>query len=907
MGNKSIPNNSDKQQDLALLLNATASALVLVDQQGIIQYCNEAVVSIFGHHCDALIGEHLNKLLLPITRQKHQQLFTEFFKQPFDRAMGDGGSFPASHRSGKTIYVSIALSKVVQNSGTYVLATITPAAKLNEATSSLKQSQDNLNRRINENKRLTQVAENSTDAVFLLDQDHNVNWLNKTAVSLMNARAIDVMGIHLLNFISSDLNKRQLLDLRTALNKGATFNGEVTITTTANDTIEIDAALQPVFESDVLQGFYFTARDVTSRRRLEAQMRENNELLETTARIAKLGFYSLDLVHNKLTWSEEVYNIHEIPKNEKIVVEEAINYYAPEARPIISRAVERCMRTGQSFDLELPFITAKQRQIWVRSVGYAEFRDDQPIKLKGAFQDITSLRQAATDAEQAAIAKSSFLANMSHELRTPITGVMGLSELLGQTSLDAQQQKYLDIINQSSKSLLFLVNQVLDYAKLDSGAQKLHEARFNLYAFIDEKVSIHQMAAQEKGYEFTLEIAADVPQIIFGDADRIGQVVSNLSANAVKFTEDGSVSLNVKLLNDDMLCFEITDSGVGIKPNDIDSLFNEFQQVDTSFSRKHQGTGLGLTISKQLVTLMGGEIGVNSEFGLGSTFWFTIPFVCEDAAPEIVNNAALPNTLLLVKDEIQATAWKELARNKRNKIRACVRVSEVISTLKNDGLWQIVAIIDLSEEIPLSTCLSSIKRVINTHQQYVLNDSILKNENMDIAALTDLGLSAAVLSLDVGDETTSVPALIESQYDALSHWHVNKREAIQTDLANKRLLIVEDNSVNQLLFEEMLAETGAQLTSAENGKQALDILEQNDGSFDLVIMDCQMPIMDGFEATKQIRAHKNENIANLPISAATAHGFDSDIQKCYTVGMNDVLVKPFSRKQLLDVIFRNLK
>jgi len=888
-------------------MNKLASGMVLVNQKGIIEYCNETVQEIFGFPTEAILGKPLYSLLLPTMRQPHEHHFKSFFEKPFSRSMGDGASFPAQHKSGKTIYVSIGLRPLVENGKEYVLATITPASRLNEATKSLEVTQANLSRRISENKRLRHIAQSSTDAVFLLDQEQHITWLNRAAIHLLHCDAIDLSGKHILSVVNDNSQEKQLSLLREALSTGNVYIGEIELTQNDGQRVQIDGSLQPVFESDVLQGFYFSAKDVTNRRRLEAQMRENNELLETTARIAKLGFYSLDLENNKLTWSEEVYNIHDLPTNQIIDVGDALNYYAPEVRPLITKAVERCMTTGEAFDLELPFITAKKNKIWVRSVGYAEFKDGIPVKLKGAFQDITNMRQAAIDAEQAALSKSSFLANMSHELRTPITGVMGVSELLAATSLNSKQSEYISIINSSAASLLFLVNQVLDFAKLDSGAQKLHETDFELHSFILEKTHVHKISAQEKSCNFEVIIDPQLPRVIHGDEDRIAQVLHNLCSNAVKFTSSGTIRVAVKLDENDCFRCEVSDTGVGIKTNDINKLFTEFQQLDTSFSRAHQGTGLGLTISKQLIDLMDGQMGVYSEFGKGSTFWFSFPLHHAQLPLQTEALSSFPDTLLLVGDYIHSKAWQTEARKRGVKVKACTYVSDIVAKLKTEAHWQMVLIIDIHEDIPVDTCLASINRVIDNKVDLVLGESFASRYRISNELLRSRNIKANIVNLPAGNANQPLQETINEQFECISHWYEHDRTLLEPiDLSTKTILIVEDNPVNQLLFTEMLAETGARVCIAKNGQEGIDALEAKPGFFDLVIMDCQMPVVDGFEATELIRKHKNKDIANVRICAATAHGFEGDIRKCLAVGMDDVLIKPFSHDQLLESIARNL-
>lgn len=902
--------------DLSNILNATASAILLVDKSGTVLYCNDTVEDIFGLKANDLLKQHINSLLIPSTRQKHQSHFEQFFAKPFNRLMGQGASFPARHKSGKTIYISIGLSSMTYEGQDCVLATISEAQKLNDATQTIQRSQSFLDQRIEENKRLLRVVESSSDAVFLLNQSQQVTWVNHNALRLLEHRSRTVLHTGIIEFIDANARSSEHRKLATALENGQAFTGEVAIVTQSGGSVLIDCSVLPVFELDKLQGFVFTARDVTNRRRLEAQMRENSELLETTARIAQLGFYSLDIQTQKLEWSEEVYNIHELPQNAPLDVANAINYYAPEARPIITEAVDLCMQTGESFDLELPFITARGNRIWVRSVGYVEFKNGNPVKLKGAFQNISRLRQAASDAEQAALAKSNFLANMSHELRTPISGVIGMAEILSKTTLDKKQQEYVEAISQSGSTLLFLVNQVLDFAKLDSGIQKLNKRIFSLRQFLHEACYIHSVSANEKSVAFELSIDADVPDSLFCDMERLRQVLNNLCANAIKFTQKGKVCVHAALNESNDLVFYVRDTGIGIKADDIDQLFTEFQQVDNSYSRAHQGTGLGLTISKQVIDLLKGNIGVNSEFGQGSEFWFSLPLaeIESSVRPEVLD-VTMPNTILLVADEISANFWAEMGLQNKLKLRACTRMSELLSEVRSDKNWEAIGILHADSDMPIDTCVAAILRVAKVEQTVFMSKQLklqcqrlLEQQSEQGAKLVGLE-RVAQIDIDMNNQLSDQSPVFQ-QFTKLVDWFSKQANAATNDWTGKRILLAEDNEINQLLFTEMLADTSVSLSVAENGRVALDMLEASledpSKGFDLVIMDCQMPVMDGFEATTLIRQHTSPNIANVRICAATAHGFEEDIQRCYDVGMNDVMIKPFSNSVLTETISRNL-
>lgn len=898
------PFDRHDEQQLVSLLDYISNGLILVNRGGIVVYCNAEVEALLGYTSDALLGRRFDKLLLTEHRLAHQQHFSRFIKDKQSRQMGFGKAFPALHRNGKTVHVSIGLKRIERGGLVYILATLAPAQRLQDVTESLKQSESNLSVNINERKRLMQVAESSPDAVFLLDAKHRITWLNVMAKNLLSDSQDTLVGSDILDICSDVRRSNSSVSLSDSLKSVISFSGEVALRSGATKALKINVNLQPVFDGDLLQGYYFTARDVTNQKKLEEQLREHNELLETTARIAKLGFYSLDIAHNYLHWSEETFNIHELPTNTKIDVEDALNYYAPEARPVIAHAVEKCIETGQPFDLELPFITAKKRRIWVRAVGYAEFKNGKPTKLKGAFQDITRLRKAASDAEQANIAKSRFLANMSHELRTPITGLIGVADLLSNSKLDDKQSEYLQVIDTSAQSLLFLVNQVLDYAKLESGAQALEAAQFHLYNMLRDVTHLHSISAKKKDCRFHLSVDSDVPSLIWGDEHRLAQVMHNLCSNAVKFTHEGEITVRVTRNGARQLKVEVRDTGIGIKKADITKLFQEFRQLDNSYNRKYQGTGLGLSITRQLVILMGGTIHVESEYGEGSCFWFTFGIDNDNEAdsPNLKSNAA--DTIALFSERSSVEAWLKLSQSINTELMASSSVSDLIHTIKNNKQIKHILVVGVSDENPVATVLHSIIRIVSPSQRILINDELIEQ-----ASLGDLNGNINVTEIDLSASLSSdgVSYKTEAVYHQVCDWLYRNPVQSNINLANKRILVVEDNEINQLLFADMLVATGARVFKAFDGKQGLDTIQRNHKPFDLVIMDCQMPVMDGFTATELIRANPKSEINGLTIVAATAHGFDGDIQRCYDVGMNDVLVKPFTRQQLYQALSRNIK
>lgn len=764
------------------LLNASASAILEVDVNGIVLFASSALTSLFGYTADELRGKTIETLIPMDKRAGHKHYFKAFVEQGHNRSMGMGNSFPGRHKSGQIVYVSIGLALIHSEAGqASIVVTITESVRLQETQKSLRDSEIATSNKITENKRLLEMANNSQNIVLLVNPDLTVSWANTALVKILGYALHEVKGKHPLFFIHKKTNENEALTINKALEQQLNYSGKLQLARKSGSAMWANVSLYPNFENQHLLGFVIHINDIDHEQVLMAQVSRHKETLEATARIANLGTWELDVVTNELYWSDEVYAIHELPVGTPMKVENGINFYAPEARPVVSKLIEDSIATGKQWDFELPLITAKNNRLWVRAVGYVEYADGEPVRLKGAFQDITTLKNAVEASDAANKAKSVFLANMSHEIRTPINGVLGMNDLLLSTELNDVQYKYASVVKQSAQTLLHLVNEVLDYSKMEAGKLQVINSAFDIKEMVTERVQWHIHNASQNDVEFSLNIDNSVPQIIAADEHRIAQVLNNLCSNAVKFTHSGRIILSVSVREGQGIHFVVNDTGIGIEESQLNTVFEEFEQSDNSFTREYSGTGLGLSISKRLVVLMGGEIGVQSKIGRGSSFWFSVPF----------------------------------------ELHADVEADSLADLQSSDG-------------------------------PSLLSTSLGKNE-----------------------------------------------------LTNLHILIAEDNEINRVVFTEMLKKKGVVLTLAENGADALRIAKA-EGPFDVILMDCQMPLMDGFEATRLIRQLDDDALAKQTIIAATAHGMDDELKACLDAGMDDYLVKPFTQDQLTSVLLRNL-
>ncbi|HEX4909219.1 MAG TPA: response regulator, partial [Permianibacter sp.] len=785
---------------------------------------------------------------------------------------------------------------------------------------------------------LSRVVEQSPLAIFITDANGVLTYINphfRQLIGLLDDDELPKAPIAELMTSPALAEQMQMVvaerqrwrtELLLHRTDGQQFWADISLATLSDD------------DGDVHQ-FIGLFNDITARKDLEAELRHysqvaeasRQQLIDMTTELPLTVFQYRRAEHGPVGYvfvSENVKNTLGVSAAEiRADWNNRWRTVLPDDREQLMPIVQRAIENGEDTELHMRVqVNGEIRWIYNRSVGKRQ--PDGSIIWNGFWMDETleheqgeALQHAKELAESATNAKSMFLANMSHEIRTPMNAIIGLSHLLLKTELQPRQRDYLEKIQSSSQHLLGVINDVLDFSKIESGHFHIDQVEFELERVLDTVANLVAEKAALKGLEFIFDVDPQLPHTLVGDPLRLGQILINYASNAVKFTEQGDVTIIVRQQRDEgerlQLYCAVRDTGIGLDAEQKAKLFQSFQQADSSTTRKYGGTGLGLAISRKLAELMGGEVGVDSTPGKGSTFWFTA---------NVGKGAHLRHTLLpqpdlrgrrvLVVDD-HPNARQVLSELLRSMSFRCDEVSSGADALQRiqaaDASGAPFDIVFLDWKMPMMDGIGTARRlqhlplrkppaivmvtaygreeVFRDAEHAGITDVLVKPVHASLLFDTAIRTLSPAAANKLGGERSAAPARVAPSS--------NLSESL-AGLAGARILLVEDNELNQDVACGLLADLNVNVTVADNGAKALELLGQQ--PFDLVLMDMQMPVMDGLTATRTLRA--DSRFATLPVIAMTANALAGDRERCLDAGMNDHLGKPIDPDRLFDALLR---
>ncbi|UFH48150.1 CHASE domain-containing hybrid sensor histidine kinase/response regulator [Pseudomonas sp. KNUC1026] len=914
---------ADARMELGAIVESASDAIIGTTLKGQVTSWNHGAELLFGYSAEQAIGRGTAELMLPESRHEEERQMLERI------AAGEVvGHFDTQrlNAQGEAIDVSLSPSPVFDASGKVAAASVTvrdislqkaQAARILELNARLRAQ-------VNDSMATNRaILEAMIDPVLTVDAHGTVQSFNPAGTRVFGYTPDNLIGQNVEKLIPRGYWR--LIDRLIARGSRQRQVGgqqrRLEISGQRQDGSIFPARVSVGFKAGTGERvFVCVVSDITQQRRQRSELMAARDQLLLAAEAAQLGIWAWDVISGDIQWNPRMYEIYGLPNNlesgEKIFQQWLWRLH-PADRPGTEAALQALVEHDTPFELVFRVMLPDGQLRYVQSGGRVERAPNgKALRVTGINLDVTAsreletrLRQAKAQADEGSAAKSAFLANMSHEIRTPMNAVLGMLQLVQRTSLDSQQMDYLSKARQAATSLLDLLNDVLDYSKIEAGKLVLDPHPFELETLLQELAVIMAGNQGNKEVEAVFDIDPRLPSWLVGDALRLKQILVNLAGNALKFTAEGEVVVRLSMLHrlgrGVGVRVAVQDTGIGITPEQRERIFQGFSQAEASTTRRFGGTGLGLVISNRLVELMGGTLCLESEPGKGSRFWFDVVLEADRAtvaaqAPEM----ARPGLRLLVADDngtsadvlvrmVRSQGWyaESVTGGQAAVARACQAhaQAEAFDLVLMD--WRMADLDGLgaAEQIRRRLGDTAPRLIMVTAYSDELHSAAAQALREAFTAMmtkpvTPLQLRNAVYDAMGGAPVTVVPAPAERQ----------------RRLAGLYVLVVEDNALNRQVASGLLHAEGARVHLAENGKEGIEAVQGSAEPFDAVLMDVQMPELDGLQATRLIRA--DGRFARLPIIAMTANAGAEDRAACLQAGMNDHLGKPIDLGRLVDVV-----
>lgn len=900
------------QERSRLILESSGEGIFGTDTQGRVTFVNPAACRMLGFPQEELIGQASHAM--------------------FHNRRADGSEYPeaecpifAAHTHGKSSRIDDEVLWRKDGSALPVEYGATPMVKDGAIVGAVISFTD-ITQRKEAEECVNAYFTSSSDGVLILSAEHRFIHANDTALKLFGFEKMEDLvqcGPGVLSplrqpggALSSELAVQRI---QTAMQSGKPLRFDWVHKRQDGTEFPCEITLVRI----ALQGKpaqLTIIRDITERKRNEQALASSERRMRRILETCTEGFCVVDARGVLIEVNPAMCQI--LARGREEIVGRAIyDFTDPENTRVFKENIARRAK-GESSAYEVSLIRPDGSTVPCRVNASPFFGENNVIEGSfGMFTDITEQKRAEAElkaamqkAEEATEMKSMFLANMSHEIRTPMNAIIGLSHLALKTNLTPKQRDYVSKVHNAGTSLLAIINDILDFSKIEAGKLDLETTEFRLDEVIGNVTTLTAQKAHEKGLEFLAHVAPGIPDCLLGDPLRLGQILTNFVNNAVKFTERGEIRLNVDLLERTgekvQLKFSVRDTGIGMTPEQSAKLFQPFTQADMSTTRKHGGTGLGLTICRRLVELMGGRIWLESRPGAGSTFFFTAWL---GVAPEKRSGKIIPTKIhelrVLVVDDNPAACeivQEALARIVR-RVDTVASGEAAVSAVKQQDPMDAYDIVFMDWRMPGLDGLQASHRIKSDetlrHPPAIVLITAFGREDLREEA-ERLHLDGFLLKPVTRSMIVDTLVNLFAQEGARGLTGGESEAEVKALLVGARILLVEDNEINQQIAVELLENAGAQVKVANNGRAAVDLLCQGPPTplFDLVLMDLQMPEMDGYQATARLRSEPR--FATLPILAMTAHATLDERQRCLAVGLNDHIAKPIDPAMLYDTLRR---
>ncbi|QDC43626.1 PAS domain S-box protein [Methylophilus medardicus] len=873
-------------------------AIIKLDKQGYIKTWNMGAQRIKGYAAEEVIGKHFS-LFYPAD-DIASGLVGRILQEACDQGKFEDEGLRV-RKNGSMFYASVVIRPIWAADGS-----LDGFSKVTRDITERKQSQSSLHEK---QQFISSITDAMREAVYALDKNGLLIFMNPEAEKILGWKLKELYGksmhdtTHHLRVDGSTLPYEECIVRRAMLTgKSISSDDEVFIT---KDKIVLPVAINasPLRNDNEIIGSVVIFRDIRREKLVEESLRENAARMRKLLEISPIAVRILSLGSNKVIFANQSYAEMLSVDAESMIGTNPNGFYKypDEYNQILAE-----LSAGKSVINQLVELRSNQgREIWVVASYYnIDYGGDRCIL--GWFYDVTELRQAKEIAEDAAKMKSEFLSTMSHEIRTPMNGVIGMIDLLLDTPLDKEQANFATTIKECSYALLSILNDILDFSKIEAGKLEIVEQEFEVQPMVEACIDLFASKALEKNIQLISYIAPDVYPLLIGDSGRLRQIILNLLGNAIKFTASGMIKLEVHVREDahdhQAVYFEVSDTGIGLTPQVINKLFKPFTQADGSVTRKYGGTGLGLSICKRLLEAMHGNIGVESKPGAGSNFWFALPLKKGMQGLISSKDALINSQSLLVSSQpnvIKDMLLKTIEHWGGN-VDSMDSTTHMLDSLADVEAYDLLILLNPEAGFDLPALLAAIDAKQLTTRVLVFSD----DKSFAQIHYPKLYVSGLMPFKQTGVYGALVKALDRRKMDAPVHSE-RRRRAIQPAVLpvvdkNILILLVDDNEVNRMVAERQLTKLGYAVDTAKDGLQALEKLQQQ--AYRLILMDCQMPVMDGFEATRTIRKQEQGSGQHMPIVAMTANAMNGDREQCFEAGMDAYLTKPVNIQALQETL-----